>query len=116
MKIKLNNLDSTLVHSNDTYDVIDNDSLETLVVSKTVLHPDKTTRGHAHTCQEEIYLYLSGVGTMQVANEQMPIKQGDIVLIPDSAFHKVVNTGTDDLVFISIFNGNRTEVHDGAPK
>jgi oxalate decarboxylase/phosphoglucose isomerase-like protein (cupin superfamily) len=107
MKIRLNNLDSTVVHSNDTYDVIDNNSLDTLVVSKTVLHPDKTTRGHAHTGQEEIYLYLSGIGIMQVADEQIPVTQGNIVLIPDSAFHKVANTGTDDLVFISIFNGNR---------
>ena len=113
MKIRLDNSDSTVVRSNDIYDVIDNDSLDTLVVSKTVLHPDKITRGHAHTGQEEIYLYLSGVGTMQVGDKHIPITPGDIVLIPDSAFHKVVNTGTDDLVFISIFNGNRREVHDG---
>ena len=107
MKIELSKSDSKVVQSNETYDVIDNESLDTLVLSKTVLHPDKTTRGHAHTGQEEIYLYLSGVGMMQVENEQMPVTQGDIVLIPDSAFHKVANTGTDDLVFISIFNGNR---------
>jgi len=116
MKIELSKSDSKVVQSNDTYDVIDNDSLDTLVVSKTVLHPDKTTRGHAHTGQEEIYLYLSGVGIMRVGSEQIPVTQGDIVLIPDSAFHKVANTGTDDLIFISIFNGNRREVHDGAPK
>ena len=107
MKIELSKSDSKVVQSNETYDVIDNESLDTLVVSKTVLHPDKTTRGHAHTGQEEIYLYLSGVGTMQVGDEQMPIKQGDIVWIPASACQKVANTGTDDLVFISIFNGNR---------
>ena len=116
MKIELSKSDSKVVQSNETYDVIDNESLDTLVVSKTVLHPDKTTRGPAPTGQEEIYLYLSGVGTMQVGDKHIPITQGDIVLIPDSAFHKVANTGTDDLIFISIFNGNRREVHDGAPK
>ena len=43
MKIKLDKTDSTIVKSNETYDVIDNTNLNNLVVSKTILHPGKET-------------------------------------------------------------------------
>ena len=39
MKIKLDETDSKMVHSNETYNVIDNTNLNGLIVSKTELHP-----------------------------------------------------------------------------
>ena len=54
MKIKLDKTDSTVVKSNETYDVIDNTNLDKLIVSKTVLHPGKQTGGHNHSGQEEV--------------------------------------------------------------
>ena len=110
MKIKLDKTDSTIIKSNETYDVIDNTNLKNLIVSKTVLHPGKETGGHNHSGQEEVYIFMKGEGKMVVGSKTHHVKQGSIVLIPDGDFHKVWNTGPlrgDDLEFICVFDGKR---------
>jgi len=117
MKIKLDKTDSKVVHSNETYDVIDNTSLDKLIVSKTILHPGKETGGHNHSGQEEVYIFIKGRGKMVVGDETFLVNGKDtnvepsIVLIPDGAFHKVWNTSSykcnDDLEFICVFDGGR---------
>ena len=44
---------------------------------------------------------------MEVGAETISVSQGSIVLIPDGHFHKVWNTGLEDLVFVCIFDGKR---------
>ena len=111
MKIKLSEEDSKIVKSNETYDVIDNSNLKNLVVSKTILHWGKETSGHNHTGQEEVYIFTEGSGKMVVGSDTHIVKEGDIVLIPDGAFHKVWNTSNykanDPLEFICVFDGSR---------
>ena len=108
MKINLDGSDGVMVHSNETYDVIDNTNLDNLVVSKTILHPGKETGGHNHSGQEEVYIFTEGSGKMVVGSDTHIVKEGDIVLIPDGAFHKVWNTsGVYDLIFICVFEGKR---------
>ena len=111
MKIKLDKTDSKIVHSNETYNVIDNTSLNGLIVSKTELHPDKETSGHNHSGQEEVYIFTNGNGRMVVGTKTYNVQTGDIILIPDGDFHKVWNTSEDlmngDLEFICVFDGKR---------
>jgi len=119
MRIKLDKTDSTVVKSNETYDVIDNTNLNNLVISKTILHPGKETGGHNHTGQEEIYIFTKGRGSMIVGSKTYNVKEGDIILIPDGDFHKVFNIGktdlgknvfsynNNDLEFICVFDGKR---------
>tara|TARA_B100000287_G_scaffold327180_1_gene311596 strand:+ start:852 stop:1181 length:330 start_codon:yes stop_codon:yes gene_type:complete len=107
MQIKLDKTDSKVVHSNETYDVIDNTSLDGLIVSKTVLHPGKETGGHNHKGQEEVYIFTQGTGRMVVGENTYNVEKGSIVLIPDGDFHKVWNEGEEDLIFICVFDGNR---------
>lgn len=108
--MKLNNdLDGTIVKSNETYVVVDNTVLDRLVVSKTTLYPGKETSGHSHDGQEEVYQFICGSGTMEVGLSRFPVCSGDVVLIPSGDFHKVWNSSTaDDLVFICVFDGKRT--------
>ena len=108
MKIRLDNKDSKVVKENDTYRLLDNTSLNNLVVSKTILHPDKCTNGHDHVGQEEVYQFVSGHGTMRVGDDTFPVFPNDTVLIPEGAFHKVWNTSEmQDLVFVCVFDGKR---------
>tara|TARA_R110002020_G_scaffold237576_3_gene449962 strand:- start:1242 stop:1580 length:339 start_codon:yes stop_codon:yes gene_type:complete len=110
MKIKLDKTDSKVVKSNETYDVIDNTNLNNLIVSKTILHPGKETGGHNHSGQEEVYIFTKGEGEMTVGDNKYEVQVGDVILIPDGAFHKVWNTGfygEDDLEFICVFDGKR---------
>ena len=108
MKINLDKGDGVMVHSNETYDVIDNTNLDNLVVSKTILHWGKETSGHNHTGQEEVYIFTEGHGKMVVGSDTHIVKDGDIILIPDGDYHKVWNTQEeDDLIFICVFDGGR---------
>jgi mannose-6-phosphate isomerase-like protein (cupin superfamily) len=96
------------VKCDDTYTVIDNTSLNSLVVSKTILHPLKETGGHKHDGQEEVYQFVHGHGKMEVGSNVFDVTSGDVVLIPDGLFHKVWNTSAvEDLVFICVFDGKR---------
>ena len=117
MKIKLDKTDSKVIHSIETYDVIDNTTLKNLIVSKTVLHAGKETSGHNHSGQEEVYIFTKGRGKMQVGTDIFKVTgenvniKSSVVLIPDGAFHKVWNTSpfiaNDDLEFICVFDGGR---------
>jgi|TARA_B100000519_G_scaffold71110_1_gene61093 mannose-6-phosphate isomerase-like protein (cupin superfamily) len=108
MKIKLDEFDSNIVKQNETYTLLDNTELNNLVVSKTILHPHKNTRGHSHKGQEEIYHFISGEGYMILGDEQINVEAGSIILIPDGIFHQVWNTSSlEDLVFVCVFDGKR---------
>ena len=108
MKIKLNDQDSNILKQNETYTLVDNTTLNNLVVSKTILHPGKNTTGHNHPGQEEVYHFISGEGYIVVGDKQISVQVGDIVLIPDAYFHKVWNTSEiEDLIFVCIFDGKR---------
>ena len=110
MKVNLDGEDSKIIKQNETYTLIDNTDLNNLVVSKTILHPEKHTTGHNHKGQEEVYQFVSGYGTMVVGTDVHLVGPGDVVLIPDGDFHQVTNTGfyaEDDLEFICVFDGKR---------
>ena len=108
MKINLNGEDSKIVKQNETYTLIDNTELNNLVVSKTILHPEKSTTGHNHSGQEEVYQFVSGYGTMVVGTNVYLVGPGDVILIPDGDFHRVSNTSKyEDLIFVCVFDGKR---------
>ena len=105
--MKINNIDGEVVKDNETYLLKDNTTLKNLVVSSTTLHPGKSTRGHNHVGQEEVYMIISGKGKMELDKKTMPIQGGEMVLIEDGVFHRVHNTGDDDLYMVCIFDGDR---------
>ena len=108
MKINLNGEDSKIVKQIETYTLIDNTDLNGLVVSKTILHPEKSTTGHNHTGQEEVYQFVSGYGTMVVGTNVHLDGPNNEVLIPDGDFHRVSNTSKyEDLIFVCVFDGKR---------
>jgi oxalate decarboxylase/phosphoglucose isomerase-like protein (cupin superfamily) len=107
MKLNSTNINGKVIKCNGIYTVIDNTHLKHLVLSQTVLHVAKETTGHYHEGQEEIYFFMYGSGRMIVGDKEFEVAGGDIVLIPDGLFHKVVNTGVSDLIFNCVFEGNR---------
>ncbi len=107
MKISLEEFPQKVkpIRDNEVYSVHDLDVLKHLMVSMTILHPGKCTKGHAHEGdQEEVYIFLEGSGEMQLDQEKFPVKKGDVVLIKSRVFHKVFNTQKEgDLKFLCIF-------------
>jgi oxalate decarboxylase/phosphoglucose isomerase-like protein (cupin superfamily) len=99
-----------VVKDNETYLLKDNKTLTNLVLSSTLLYREQQTRGHRHPGQEEVYIFVQGRGKMIVGDEDsepFAVAQGDIVLIPDGAFHRVINDGDTNLLFNCVFDGKR---------
>jgi len=105
--LAIDNIGGDIIKDTASYLVKDNKSLKNLVISSTFLRANKSTTGHNHVGQEEVYFFLKGSGEMLVDNERFKIKEGDLILIEDGEFHKVFNTGHLGLYFICIFNGER---------
>ena len=117
MKINIDDIGGVLVKEDDRYIVKDNTDLNNLVVSSTNLNPGKQTTGHKHAGQEEVYIFVKGMGRMLLGtqdadnttiSEDFAVKQGDVVLIEDGKFHRVVNDSEDELYFVCVFDGGRT--------
>ncbi len=109
MQIKFHNHDigGEVVKDNETYLLKDNKTLKNLVLSSTKLYRGQATRGHSHAGQEEVYFFVQGTGMMIVDEEKFRVNAGDIILIPDGAFHRVINDGEMHLVFNCVFDGKR---------
>ena len=110
--IKVNEFDvgGDIIKDNETYLLQDNRALSNLVLSSTKLYRGQQTRGHRHAGQEEVYFFVQGWGKMIVGNEDtepFDVGPGDIVLIPDGAFHRVINDGEMNMVFNCVFQGTR---------
>jgi len=96
-----------VVKEDDRYVVKDNTELKNLVVSSTRLNARKSTTGHRHAGQEEVYIFIRGKGKMELDHEIFEVHEGDTVLIKDNVFHKVHNDSDYVLEFICVFDGRR---------
>ena len=66
--------------------------------------PGDPPRGpHLHDGFEECIYVLKGTGTTVAESGEIPIKPGDIVLIPPNEKHMTRNTGTEPLVLLCFF-------------
>jgi mannose-6-phosphate isomerase-like protein (cupin superfamily) len=109
MKFDIKDIGGVIAKQDERYIVKDNTTLKNLVVSSTFLEANKSTSGHRHAGQEEVYYFVSGKGQMELDHKIFDIGPGDIVLIEDNVFHKVHNTGDYGLYFVCVFDGRRAE-------
>ena len=110
MKYNINDIGGEVVEDNDTYLVKDNKTLNNLILSSTTLHPKKETDGHSHEGKEEIYYFIKGSGEMILRYDIFEVKAGDVVMVPDGAFHQIQNTTDEDLYFVCAFEGRATNL------
>jgi len=101
------NIKGKIVKEDDRYIVSDNTTLKNLVLSSTKLRPNKSTTGHRHAGQEEVYIFVEGKGQMELDFRIFDVQAGDVVTIEDNVFHKVHNTSDYTLEFICVFDGRR---------
>lgn len=109
-KYTTHDIGGEVVKSNEVYTLKDNHDLNNLVLSSTLLYKGQQTRGHRHAGQEEVYFFVQGYGEMIVGEENtqpIAVQAGDIVPIPDGAFHQVINTGDQHMLFNCVFDGKR---------
>jgi hypothetical protein len=75
--------------------------LEVLDPRIVIVPPGKTNELHKHA-HETVFIFLKGIGHVNVDQIQIPAKPGDFVFIPRWSTHQSVNEGADDLVFLAV--------------
>jgi quercetin dioxygenase-like cupin family protein len=63
------------------------------------LAPGQATDRHYHARSEELYTILGGSGTMELDGDERAVGQGDTVLIPPGAWHRI-SGGPDGARFL----------------
>lgn len=104
--LTITDIGGIVAKEDDRYIVKDNTHLKNLVLSSTSLYAGKSTTGHKHEGQEEVYIFTKGSGRMKLDEETIFVKEGHIVLIEDGVFHKV-SAGPVGIDFICVFDGRR---------
>jgi len=102
----MNDIGGEITKMDDRYIVRDNNTLKNLVLSSTQLRPNKSTTGHNHKGQEEVYFFVSGSGIMELDDDRIEVGPGDVVLIEDGVFHRV-HAGNNGCYFVCVFDGRR---------
>tara|TARA_Y100000591_G_scaffold320493_1_gene333981 strand:+ start:578 stop:976 length:399 start_codon:yes stop_codon:yes gene_type:complete len=113
-----------LFRQSDAYSAWTNDLLKKLVAGKTIIQPSGSTGGHRLIESEVVYVFLSGIGQMEVieySNHEaghgtnpsfgiehkadLSISTGDIVLAEEGDYIKVKNSSDQEqLVYLRIFD------------
>ena len=111
IKLRIDDIGGKIAKQDDRYTVIDNTTLNNLVVSSTDLKAEKHTSGHAHVGQEEVYNFVRGSGKMEMIDlngkhHDKDVEAGDVILIPDGWFHRV-HAGSEGVYFVCVFDGRR---------
>ena len=57
---------------------------------------------HSHEEAEQVYIVVSGRGTMTVAGDTQEIAEGDLVLVPPATDHSITNGNSSDLCCVSV--------------
>ena len=57
---------------------------------------------HSHEEAEQVYIVVSGRGTMTVAGDTQEIAEGDLVLVPPATDHSITNGNASDLCCVSV--------------
>ena len=57
---------------------------------------------HSHEEAEQVYIVVSGQGTMTVAGDKQEIGEGDLVMVPPATDHSIANGNSADLCCVSV--------------
>ena len=73
-------------------------------VGQFIFEPGQSGPAHMHETEIEIYIVLSGKGTITFNNEKSyPLTPDHMIYVPPKTLHETVNTGDEKLVFLRCF-------------
>jgi quercetin dioxygenase-like cupin family protein len=86
-----------------TPSVIDKDYTEAYSSRLGLMRPGKASGVHTDPYNHAFY-FLQGAGEVQVETEKWSLQPGTVLKIPAGKVHEISNTGSDDLVFLVIYD------------
>jgi D-beta-D-heptose 7-phosphate kinase/D-beta-D-heptose 1-phosphate adenosyltransferase len=76
------------------------------------LEPNKSISLQKHELRNEFWVVVSGIGKVQISNEEQIINPQDYVHIKPNILHKLTNTGNDILKVLEVQHGNKCDESD----
>jgi mannose-6-phosphate isomerase-like protein (cupin superfamily) len=73
-----------------------------LLVGLNAFEPGQAHALHAHAGQDKAYLVVQGRGVFLLADRELPMAAGDLLIAPDGVPHGVRNTGAERLLVMAI--------------
>ena len=81
----------------------ENSSSSRVTITKVVVAPGAINPPHRHETSEQVWVALSGVGTLLLGDAQTrPFQEGDVVRFLDGDVHGFENTGSVAFVYVSV--------------
>jgi len=80
-----------------------------LSIARARVLPNTETKLHKLNQITEHYLIISGTGTAIINDESFQVAENDVLIIGENMPQKIINTGTEDLVFYAICHPRFTE-------
>ena len=66
-------------------------------------YEQKITSGKIYDLAEVVRDLNKGDGLMVLGDEEFPVKEADVVLIPQGKFHRVINNNNEPMEFVCVF-------------
>ncbi len=86
---------------------------DVLTVGRCIIEPGRQNPPHRHPDSDEVLHVLQGVIDHRVDDETFPMTAGDTISIPRGSVHNARNTGTEQAVFVIVFDTpDRTAVDE----
>lgn len=57
---------------------------------------------HSNEEAEQVYVVVSGAGTMTVAGDTQEVTPGDLIMVPPATDHAIASNGSGDLCCVSV--------------
>ena len=70
-------------------------------VSYAKLQPRLSYQPHHHDDHEEVYYIINGNGKIKRGNEEVRLRDGDIIYIPENTTHSIINDGEEMIDFLA---------------
>jgi mannose-6-phosphate isomerase len=75
-------------------------------VKKIIVSPDHRPSYQYHFKRSEIWIVVSGSGTVTIDDKDSDVSEGSVVKVPKLSRHRIKNTGEKDLIFIEVQLGS----------
>jgi mannose-6-phosphate isomerase-like protein (cupin superfamily) len=73
-----------------------------LLVGLNAFEPGQSHALHAHVGMDKVYSVVEGEGLFLLADRELPMRAGDLLVAPEGVAHGVRNTGSARLLVLAI--------------
>jgi quercetin dioxygenase-like cupin family protein len=86
--------------------IIEGTELGQVGIASGCLAPGEVTKGHSHTLVEELNIFKSGAGRIQIDDDFFDVCEGSVAVIKAGEFHEITNSGDENLEYVAVFNSD----------